>query len=236
MDSLFPVLLMIDTATSVCSVALSQGEVIIGERTNREATGQHASLAAPMAQELLDEVQRRGLCLDGVVLSQGPGSYTGLRIGSALAKGLCHGFGIPLIAVSTLELMADGYRRNHTLSDETYIYPMIDARRMEVYTALFGADGKRLSDDAPRILSADAPLQGLGERPCVLLGDGASKAEGLWQGERQIVDTWLPEAKHMLHLGLEAYKGNRFVDLAYWTPSYLKEYKATIATNKVLGR
>lgn len=226
---------MIDTATSVCSVALSRGEEIIGERANYQATGQHASLAAPMVEALLAEAQRIGLSIDAVVLSQGPGSYTGLRIGSALAKGLCHGLSIPLIAVSTLELMADGYRRKHTLSDDAYIYPMIDARRMEVYTAMFGADGKRLADDAPRVLTVDNPLQGLGEHPCVLLGDGASKAEGLWQGEMQIVGTWMPEAKHMLHLGLEAYKAERFVDLAYWTPSYLKEYKATIATNKVLG-
>lgn len=231
-----PVFLLIDTSTSVCSVATSLGDQILDSEVVREAQGQHAALVAPMVERLLQRLQERQLTLDAVVLSAGPGSYTGLRIGSALAKGLCHGYGIPLIPISTLEMMALGFGQTLSSGQEARIYPMIDARRMEVYTAPFDGTGQRLAPDSPYILASDIPLSpDMAEIPHYLVGDGASKADGLWPINYTVVGDFYPEARYMLKHALEAYEVKAFADLAYWTPSYLKEYVATIGRNKVLG-
>lgn len=233
-----PTLLMIDTATAVCSLATSYGEELIGYICERERQGEHAAVVAPLADCLLDELRERGLTPDAIVVSAGPGSYTGLRIGSSLAKGLAHGFSIPLIAISTLEMMAAGYRAQITPSSKSiHLCPMIDARRMEVYTAVFDSRGKRLQDDQPRVLSAQEPFApNMDEVEYHFFGSGSGKCTGLWNADYVVDANFVPEAKYMHPLALQAYRDGQFVDLAYWTPNYLKEYVAVVGQNKVLGR
>lgn len=233
-----PVLLMIDTATPVCSLAVSHGQEILAHELETERRGEHAAIAAPIAERLLGVLRTRGLRPDAIALSSGPGSYTGLRIGSSLAKGLCQGLEIPLIAVSTLELMARGYLANRSESGEARprkLCPMIDARRMEVYTATFDATGLRLSPDEPRILSADEPFStDMAEVEYHFFGSGSAKCTSLWSQNYIVEAGFVPEARYMLEPALEAYRRAEFVDLAYWTPNYLKDYIATVGQNKVL--
>lgn len=230
-------MLLLDSSTSACSVALSVGNKIVGELCQESAQGQHSSLLAPMVEQLLEKSSKKSLSLDAVVVSAGPGSYTGLRIASSFAKGLCSGLGVPLIAIPTLALMASGYLADTemTPNEELRIVPMIDARRMEVYTAVFDGCGARLSCDNALVLSGDScPFEHIEERRYHFIGDGSGKVNGLWTGHYITVPGFIPEARHMLPLALSAYSNGDFVDLAYWTPHYLKEYVAIVGQNKVL--
>lgn len=232
--------LLIDTATPAVSVALSyQGEIIFSALELKPDGGASAR-AGVLVERAVAELKARGLQLSAIGISAGPGSYTGLRIGSSLAKGLCHGFGVPLIAVSTLEVMSAGYRQRQGLSMEgktSHFVPMIDARRMEVYTATYDLDGQQLAQDRPYILEADKPFaEDMESVTYHFFGDGAAKTQGLWPDFSYQVDAdFVPEARHMSSLVEERYRAGLFVDTAYWTPNYLKEYVATIARNKVLG-
>ncbi|XP_060149206.1 tRNA threonylcarbamoyladenosine biosynthesis protein TsaB-like [Globicephala melas] len=237
-------LLMLDTSTSVCSVAISSDTEILESRVLKPEKAQHAAILPPIVDELLKEIKQKGIKLSAVVISSGPGSYTGLRIGSSLAKGLAHGLGLPLIAISTLEMMARGYSKEYNLSEEDTnirLMPMIDARRMEVYTALYNVKGQELAQEEAMILTEEAlPYSDLETMEVHLFGNGSEKCIGLWDKQmdsKQIIikEDFLPKAADMLELALEAYKTKDFVDLAYWTPNYLKDYVAKIAKNKVLG-
>lgn len=231
--------LLIDTATPVCSVALSHAGEIVYAHCELQPEGGHASRAGVLVEDALQAMQHLGLRLDAVGLSAGPGSYTGLRIGSSLAKGLCHGYGIPLVAVSTLEMMAEAYRSTTaTIQPEDKLIPMIDARRQEVYTATFDAEGRRLSPDHAQIVSREVYFDD--EMPEAVglyhfFGDGVDKPEGVSAGRFVLNADLRPEAKYMLPAVERAYANGLFVDTAYWTPSYLKEYVAQISRNKVLG-
>lgn len=235
-----PVLLLLDSSTSACSVALSAGEHIIEHLCQTTAQGQHSSLLAPMVDQLLSKARSLSLRLDAVVVSAGPGSYTGLRIASSLGKGICFGLDIPLVAVSTLEMMASGYGaqlpERGSSERPRRLVPMLDARRMEVYTALFDEGGGRLSEDVALVLSGEEwPFDGMQSFDYHFVGDGSGKVDGLWPGSYCIASEFVPEARYMLPLALRAYRNNDFVDLAYWTPHYLKEYVAVVGKNKVLG-
>lgn len=238
-DTQEPILLLIDTSTTACSSAIVCGEHIITSKVLSPEHGAQASTAlAPMVNEQLEILATQSLGLSAIAVSAGPGSYTGLRVGSSFAKGLCFGLSIPLIEVSTLELLATQARLIKGISGaDKRLYPMIDARRMEVYTACFDGDGKRLSADSPLILSSEEDLTNqTPDSYCYFVGDGAGKVRGLWEaGSYEILDDIYPEASYMASLALGAYRDKRFVDLAYWTPNYLKEYIATIAKNKVIN-
>ncbi len=237
-------LLMLDTSTSVCSVAISSGKEIIKSQLLKPEKAEHAAILPPVVDEMLQELKKRELKLNAIVISSGPGSYTGLRIGSSLAKGLAHGLNIPLIAISTLEMMAKGYLEERGVSAEQSalrLMPMIDARRMEVYTNLYNSLGSALSSEEAMVLSEESlPYQGLETMQLHLFGNGAKKCLGLWDklmtGGNIIIDAdFCPKAIDMLEPALEAYHKEDFADLAYWTPNYLKNYVAKIAKNKVLG-
>ncbi len=232
---------MLDTSTSVCSVGISSGSKVIKSQLIKPEKAQHAAILPPIIDDLLAEVKKEGLQLDAIVISSGPGSYTGLRIGSSLAKGLAHGLNIPLIAISTLDMMAFGYLQEQEISAENTnirLMPMIDARRMEVYTALYNAQGKQLSSQEAMILSEEAlPYTLLEGEELHLFGNGAGKCRELWNEPNiTINEDFSPNAIDMFELALEAYKTKDFVDLAYWTPNYLKDYVAKVSKNKVLGR
>ena len=158
-------IILLETSTSLCSAALLEGDEITAVRHSGEPRA-HASMTAPYVKEILDERGLKVSDCDAVCLSMGPGSYTGLRVGSSTAKGLCFGGGIPLLAVGTLDVLAAQAIEAGVPEGCEYIVPMIDARRMEVYTALYSADGQRLTEVAPQVvdssftdmlLAADAP-------------------------------------------------------------------------------
>ena len=148
-----PRIILIETSTSLCSTALLEGDRITAVRKSTEPRA-HAALTAPFVKEMLDERGLKVSDCDAVCLSMGPGSYTGLRVGSSTAKGLCFGGGIPLLAVGTLDVLAAQAIEAGLPEGCKWIVPMIDARRMEVYTALYSAAGERLTDISPLIVDS----------------------------------------------------------------------------------
>ena len=181
-------IIYIETSTSLTSVALSEeGRIVALKET--EVPRSQASLTAPFIEEMLHE---RGLAVrdcDAVCVSKGPGSYTGLRVGSSTAKGLCFGADLPLIAVGTLDtLVAQAIDGGLVPEGCKYIVPMIDARRMEVYTAVFTPDGKQLTETAPVIVDATTFADRLAEGPVLFIGDGALKCREVITGTAQAGD------------------------------------------------
>ena len=152
-------IILLETSTSLCSVALLEGDEITAVRKS-DTPRAHASMTAPYVKEVLEQRGLRVSDCDAVCLSMGPGSYTGLRVGSSTAKGLCFGGGIPLLAVGTLDVLVAQAIEAGLPKGCNYIVPMIDARRMEVYTALYSTDGKRLTEVSPRIID-DSFLEAL---------------------------------------------------------------------------
>ena len=171
---------------------------------------------------------------DAVCVSMGPGSYTGLRVGVSTAKGLCFGSGKPLIAVGTLDTLAA--QASSVIPDPIeglkYIIPMVDARRMEVYTAVF-EDGIQTTETAPAIIDENSFADFLEKGPCLFIGDGAGKcADVIKHQNAHFCQCW-PKASAMLAPAVKAYKEKRFEDVAYFEPFYLKEFVATVSKKKL---
>ena len=229
-------ILCLETSTTRCSAAIGWGQQVLASRALDAPEGGHAAALAPLTGKLLKELHASGQELRAIAVSAGPGSYTGLRISTSLAKGLCLGLQLPLIAIDTLELIAARAIAHLREGETPTIHPMLDARRMEVYTASFTSTRTRLSEDRAVVLSAEVPLFPEGKH--LLVGDGATKARDLWpELNYEVWDKgFAPDAKQMVCLATEAFEAGSFVDTAYWTPNYLKEYVAVVAKNKVLGR
>ena len=181
-------IIFIETSTSLTSVALSEeGRIVAVKET--EVPRSQASLTAPFIEEMLRERGLRVKDCDAVCVSKGPGSYTGLRVGSSTAKGLCFGADLPLIAIGTLDtLVAQAQDDGLVPEGCKYIVPMIDARRMEVYTALFSPDGKQLTETAPVIVDETTFAPQLAEGPVLFIGDGALKCRDIISGTAQAGD------------------------------------------------
>ena len=223
-----PVILMMETSTEWCSVAISSGKNIIARRIT-ETGKQHASLLAPFVDEALREAGMKASDCDAVAVSEGPGSYTGLRVGVSTAKGLCFGAGIPLIAVGTLKVLA-----MQGAGKAEFIVPMIDARRMEVYCAVFGGDGTKKSDTEAKILDASSFSDLLEKGKVLFIGDGAAKFSQVCNHPNAIFEQCCPVADAMLLPALEEYNKKEFKDIAYFEPFYLKEFVAGISRKSVL--
>ena len=237
-------IILIETSTALCSVALAEDGAITAYRESSAAKA-HASLTAVFVQEVLQE---RGIRLedcDAVCVSMGPGSYTGLRVGVSTAKGLCFGSGKPLIAVGTLDtLVAQAYGEiaGQAGNDENggndgnygyrFIIPMIDARRMEVYAAVF-KDGKQITETAPAIIDENGFAEYLEQGPVLFIGDGAGKCADVITHPNAQFRQCHPKASAMLTPALRAYKEKRFEDVAYFEPFYLKEFVATVSKKKL---
>ena len=181
-------IIYIETSTSLTSTALSEEGRIIAYKETQVPRSQ-ASLTAPFIDEMLRE---KGLSVrdcDAVCVSKGPGSYTGLRVGSSTAKGLCFGAGLPLIAIGTLDtLVAQAFADGLVPEGCKYIIPMIDARRMEVYSAIFSASGERLTETAPVIVDGTTFASYLAEGPVLFVGDGALKCRDIICGTSEAGD------------------------------------------------
>lgn len=226
-------ILNIETSTSVCSVALTSEGAIFHHSEDFEGRN-HAVLLSGFIKESLDHLRRHEMKLDAIAVSIGPGSYTGLRIGLSEAKGLAYALEIPLIGVPTLELMSVGVMFSRDdLPEGTLFAPMIDARRMEVYTAVYDLALSPLMAPAPLILDRDSYKEYLSAGPVSFFGDGSGKAvELLGDNPNAIfIPDVNPLAVDMTALSERAFRNGDFLDLAYSVPLYLKDFQATKPRN-----
>lgn len=228
-------ILNIETSTEVCSVALTSEGQILEHHENYDGHT-HATLLSAYIKDALDYVHSRELKLDAVAVSMGPGSYTGLRIGLSEAKGLAFGLDLPLIGVNTLQLLVVTTMFNNFFDDDDILYvPMIDARRMEVYTAAYNAALEAIVEPQAMILDENSFAHLLNDHKVVFVGNGSTKAKEVIKHSNAIfVDGVKPVALEMTALAEKAYRESRFIDVAYSTPFYLKEFQATTPKKKVL--
>lgn len=229
------VILNIETSSKICSVALSKDGVIEFLMEDSEGMN-HATKLAPFVEKCMEELKRKEENLDAIAVSLGPGSYTGLRIGLSLAKGLAYSMDIPLIGISTLTILAvKAMFKSLDWEGDEIIVPMIDARRMEVYTAAYDFTLNEIINEQPMILDSYSYDILHNYRKVIFLGDGSEKFMDIYSGNNA---KWLgkgyPHAKDMLALSEKYYREKRFVNIAYSTPNYLKEYQTTVPKNKVL--
>ena len=228
-----PRILLIETSTSLCSVALAEDGAVAAARQSTEPRA-HAALTAPFVKEVLDERGLRAADLDAVCVSAGPGSYTGLRVGVSTAKGICFAAGIPLLSVGTLEVLVHQARADRLLPpDCRYVIPMIDARRMEVYTAVFTPDGQRLTEVEPRVVDSLSFCNERAAGPVLFIGDGADKCRAALAGPGAHFVQACPQATAMLAPALREFEAGRFRDTAYFEPFYLKDFVATVSRKKL---
>lgn len=227
-------ILNIETSTTVCSVALASEGAILQHSEDFNGRN-HAVLLSGFIKEALDHLRRHEMRLDAVAVSIGPGSYTGLRIGLSEAKGLAYALEVPLIGVQTLELMTVGVMFSHDeLPEGTLFAPMIDARRMEVYTAVYNLSLEPLMPPAPLILGEDSYKEFLTAGPVAFFGDGSDKARELLGGKPGaiFIPGVNPLAVDMVALSERAFRlSSDHLDLAYSTPMYLKDFQATKPRN-----
>ncbi|MGM9797219.1 MAG: tRNA (adenosine(37)-N6)-threonylcarbamoyltransferase complex dimerization subunit type 1 TsaB [Parabacteroides sp.] len=228
-------ILNIETSTAVCSAALTEGEEILFEQHSFDGPS-HASLLGVYVERAIQWAKSQDRKLEAVAVSCGPGSYTGLRIGVSVAKGLCFGASIPLISVPTLSLLASTAVRKMGGATDYLYCAMIDARRMEVYAALFDASLQQVRTAMADIVDAQTYTNYLTAGKVCFFGDGAAKCQSVIADPNACFLSGIyPLAAEMAPLSAQAFAEKRFEDVAYFEPFYLKEFQATIAKNKVLG-
>lgn len=222
-------LLQIETATTSCSVALAKDGVVLGFKQINQRNI-HAEVITLFIEELLIADGLKYGDLDAIAVSSGPGSYTGLRIGVSTAKGLCFALDKPLIAVETLKAMAFGVINSHQaiISADTFLCPMIDARRMEVFTAVFNADGVKIKPTAAEIIDADSFGSLLETNKILFFGDGAEKCSEIlgMHPNAAFLPGFVNSAVHLTRKALEKFRNKEFEDVAYFEPYYLKDFIA----------
>lgn len=215
------VILCLETTTKNCSVALAVDGKCEVLREINEAGYSHAERLHPFIMEVLEASDYSKNDLDAIAVSKGPGSYTGLRIGVSAAKGLAYGLGLPLIATDTLKAMAMA----HVTDDVDYLVPMLDARRMEVYTAVYDRELNNLEAVNAKILDENSFTELSDQAKVAFIGDGAAKCAELLAAEgRTFYPETFPSAKEMCALAELKWTGKDFEDLAYFEPYYLKEF------------
>ncbi len=230
-----PYILSIETATEVCSVAVSNENQIVFYKEETKGPS-HAVLLGQFVNEAIEELRKANITLDAVAVSCGPGSYTGLRIGVSEAKGLCYGLNIPLIAINTLKIMAQGVLKQGKTDKDTLLCPMIDARRMEVYDTLYSSSLQELRSVSADIIDENSFSEFLTDKQVAFFGNGAEKCKTvLHHSNAHFLDDIYPKATDMIELAEESFNKKDFVDVAYFEPFYLKEFVATTPKNKVLS-
>lgn len=219
-------LLHIDTAVKSPSICLSEGKNILGEKSN-PSERESASWLHTAIKDLLREHNRDIPKLDAISISAGPGSYTGLRVGMAAAKGLCYANKIPLISINTLQLMAAS-----VVSPTTELLcPMIDARRMEVFTALYNQSLEERVKPINLILDASSFEKQLAENTITFFGNGSEKAKALIQHKNAVFADVITSASNMPTLALDKFDAKQFSDLAYTEPLYIKDFHSPFSKN-----
>jgi tRNA threonylcarbamoyladenosine biosynthesis protein TsaB len=228
-------ILNIETATEVCSVALADSKGLIDFQENTEGKS-HAAMLTVLIENLLNKNKITLNQLDAVAVSMGPGSYTGLRIGVSVSKGICYGANKPLIAVPTLQSMTYGFIQKTGVSNRGGWYcPMIDARRLEVFTAFFDDKLRFQSEISAEIIDENSFAEILSEREVFFFGNGSDKCEALLKHyNARFYSGFQASAKDMITLSENLFQQKEFKDVAYFEPYYLKDFVATILKNKVL--
>ena len=223
-------ILNIDTSTTVCSVALSAGGECLSMRKD-ESGNSHSRVIGVFTQQLLQEADSNGWKVAAVALSQGPGSYTGLRIGTSFAKGLCYGMDIPLIAIPTLKIMAWAVAQRlkaEGVHTDALLCPMIDARRMEVYSAVYDMELNEAEAVSAKIIDQESFSDLLANRKIYFFGNGSNKCkDAITSHNATFIDGVNPLATDMAVMAHEAYNKKEFADVAYFEPFYLKDFIAT---------
>jgi tRNA threonylcarbamoyladenosine biosynthesis protein TsaB len=222
-------ILCLETATPVCSVALNDGCCTLALRET-EGQNAHSEKITNFIREAMETAGVDYRQLDAVAVSKGPGSYTGLRIGVSTAKGICYAADVPLMAIDTLEAMAHGMKEKlgSQLAENDLLIPMIDARRMEVYAAVFDARLNKIEDTAALVIDENAFEDLRKDHRLWLFGDGAPKLSKVFENQTNItiIDGFKPSAAYMRNLADKALREHDFVDVAYFEPFYLKDFIA----------
>jgi tRNA threonylcarbamoyladenosine biosynthesis protein TsaB len=231
--SIMPIILSIETSTSICSCALSRNGEVLFNIENFEKQS-HSTLLGIFIEDVMMYVRKNNIAIDAIAVSSGPGSYTGLRIGVSAAKGLAYGLGIQLIAIPTPLLMASLVKEK--VQPDALLCPMIDARRMEVYATLFDTSLNVVKETSADIINENSYVDFLDKQPVVFFGDGAEKCQAILTHPNAIfLNDIHPLASGIIPLAEKAFADKNFVDVAYFEPHYLKEYVAVVGKNKVLS-
>ena len=226
-------ILCIETSTAVLSVALARDGAVVCERVCTEPRSQ-AALTAPLVKEVLSDAGITAGACDAVWVSAGPGSFTGLRVGVSTAKGICFAAGVPLLSVGTLEVLVSQARAGGLIPEGCrYVIPLLDARRMEVYTAVFTPEGERLTEVEPRVIDGESFRKERSGGPVLFIGDGAAKCSEILAGDGVRFVQTFPHAAAMLQPALREFEAGRFRDTAYFEPFYLKDFVATVSRRKL---
>lgn len=230
-------ILCIETSTTICSVALCNRSQVIASKEDNSGKS-HAALLTPFIEEVLNEASIKASELEAVVVSKGPGSYTGLRIGVSVAKGIAFGVSIPLIGIETTLSMFHGFVAQHdskyNFKDSDIFCPLIDARRMEVYCTTFSYNGEPLSAIHPEIITPDS-FSNIGKDSRIFLfGDGAKKCSSIFPERFIIEDDYTVAACSMATAAYSRLSSGSFEDVAYFEPFYLKDFIATKPVKNLL--
>jgi tRNA threonylcarbamoyladenosine biosynthesis protein TsaB len=213
-------ILNIETSTKNCSVSISKDGSLLAIKELNNGNYSHAEVLHPFINAVLEEAQIKISDLDAVAVSKGPGSYTGLRIGVSAAKGLCFAQNIPLISIETLTSLAHA-----TKVEDGVIIPMLDARRMEVYAAVYNSEYDQVREIKAEIIDEDSYLEYLEKGKVYFLGDGAEKCKEMIKSTNAIfIDDAFPSANELCELAYGKYKKNDIEDVAYFEPFYLKDF------------
>jgi tRNA threonylcarbamoyladenosine biosynthesis protein TsaB len=220
------IILNLETATTVCSVALAKdGQLLSQKELNADYT--HAENLTLFIEAVIQEAKLSLKNIDAIAVSKGPGSYTGLRIGVSTAKGLCYSLDKPMIAINTLEHSAYGCSLQHGKSNDLFC-PMIDARRMEVYCAVYDKSNKLIRPTAAQIIDEHSFLDLLEKQTIYFFGDGAEKCKSTLSTHPNAIflDHLYPSAGNMIRLAENVFLNKQFEDVAYFEPFYLKDFVA----------
>ena len=233
-------ILCLETATNLCSVALCDSAGVVSLRESNESKS-HASMLTVFIEELLNEKGIRARDLEAVAVSKGPGSYTGLRIGVSAAKGIAFGASIPLIAIETTLAMFWGVTESRDFNAESDINslfcPMLDARRMEVYYAIYDSVGNKIKDISAEIINKESFLNIPESQKIIFFGDGAGKCKELITRKNTFFDDeYIISASHMHKPVFQAFNDHRFEDVAYFEPLYLKDFLTSKPRKNILGK
>lgn len=231
-------ILCIETGTDICSVGLSRDGELVSLRESDEGRD-HAKNVAVFVDELLRENDVAAEELSAVAVGMGPGSYTGLRIGVSFAKGLCYGLQIPLVAVGSLDSLVQVAREDYEAGiidveqwDDAVLCPMVDARRMEVYTQMFDAKGQSLNEVKAEIIAEDSFAEWRNGRPFVIFGNGAAKCQEVLTDA--ILVNVTPSARGLAALAHQRFEAGQTEDIAYFEPFYLKDFIVIPSKKKLL--
>lgn len=216
--------LAIETATDTCSVCVAKDQEIIAIKEKHEFKS-HSQFLTIMIDEAINEAAIKKTDIDAIIISDGPGSYTGLRIGASTAKGLCYALDIPLIKVSTLQSLAWAVTQTREVKEEEII-PMIDARRMEVFAASYDKEANEMIGTRSLILDEELVKEELNNKSIIFCGNGTEKCTKEYpkSEQHQYSDIVKTSSKYLIALGIEQFKKNQIEDIAYYEPNYHKEW------------